>query len=198
MYTSDRQLAAAVANGEQAAFDEFFNSFFPRLYRFCHRRLNDDDALSKDVVQSALIIAIRKIRTYRAEAPLFTWLCQICRSEISAHYRRADNSSRIVPLDDRPELRSILESLQVDEDTPDLRVQREQLVQLIQTTLDYLPARYGDLIEWKYIEELSVEDIAKRLGTTFATAQSALARARKAFQAAVADVLPAYRATEPV
>lgn len=195
-YASDKELAAAIARGKQAAFDEFFNTYFSRLFRFCLRRLDEDEAMTKDIVQEALIKAIRKIQTYRGEASLFTWLCQICRSEISAHFRKVENSSRIVPLDDRPELRSILESLEGGDDNPDVRLQRAQLTRLIQTTLDYLPGRYGDIIEWKYLEELSVDEIASRLGTSFAAAQSALARARRAFQAAVADVLPAYRAEE--
>jgi RNA polymerase sigma-70 factor (ECF subfamily) len=35
---------------------------------------------------------------------------------------------------------------------------------LIQSVLDRLPARYGDVLEWKYIEGRSVEEIGELLG----------------------------------
>ena len=48
--------------------------------------------------------------------------------------------------------------------------------------LDRLPGRYGDALEWKYIEGHSVEEIGQRLGIGHTAAQSLLARARVAFR----------------
>jgi DNA-directed RNA polymerase specialized sigma24 family protein len=58
----------------------------------------------------------------------------------------------------------------------------------VQLTLDYLPARYGDALEWKYIEELSVGEIADRLGVGYKAAESLLTRARAAFRDAFSSV----------
>ena len=54
--------------------------------------------------------------------------------------------------------------------------------------LDRLPARYGDVLEWKYIEGRSVEEIGQRLGVGQIAAQSQLARARVAFRDALETV----------
>jgi RNA polymerase sigma-70 factor (ECF subfamily) len=48
--------------------------------------------------------------------------------------------------------------------------------------LDYLPRRYGQVLEWKYIEGLSVKEIADKLGIAPKAAESTLTRARNAFR----------------
>ena len=48
--------------------------------------------------------------------------------------------------------------------------------------LDKLPPRYGNALEWKYIEGYSVKEIAIKLDVSPEAAQSLLARAKKAFQ----------------
>ena len=60
--------------------------------------------------------------------------------------------------------------------------------QLVQSVLDRLPSRYGDVLEWKYIEGRSVEEIGELLGVGQIAAQSLLARARTAFREAVETV----------
>ena len=52
----------------------------------------------------------------------------------------------------------------------------------ILTTLDYLPAPYGDVLEWKYLRDMSMEEIAGRLGRSPKAVESLLTRARDAFR----------------
>jgi RNA polymerase sigma-70 factor (ECF subfamily) len=54
-------------------------------------------------------------------------------------------------------------------------------LRLIQVALDRLPARYGNVLEWKYIEGYSVKEIAARLELGHEATQSLLARAKRAF-----------------
>ena len=62
------------------------------------------------------------------------------------------------------------------------------------TSRDYLPARYGDVLEWKYIQGLTMHEIAERLGGRSVKAiESLLTRARDAFRegfAALSGVEP--------
>jgi RNA polymerase sigma-70 factor (ECF subfamily) len=52
----------------------------------------------------------------------------------------------------------------------------------VRSTLDHLPGRYGDVLEWKYLQDLSVNEIAERLGVGYKAAESLLTRARAAFR----------------
>ena len=54
----------------------------------------------------------------------------------------------------------------------------------MQLTLDHLPGRYGDVLEWKYMQGLSVAEIAGRLGIGYKAAESLLTRARAEFRQA--------------
>jgi len=64
-----------------------------------------------------------------------------------------------------------------------VRVQlREEIRRLVQVALDQLPRRYGDALEWKYIDGLSVREIAERLSVSAKAAESLLTRARVAFR----------------
>src|SRR5262249_37484145 len=65
---------------------------------------------------------------------------------------------------------------------------RAEVGRLVQAVLDRLPSRYGDALEWKYVEGRSVEEIGERLGIGHAAAQSLLARARIAFRDALESV----------
>lgn len=182
----DMQLVRRVLNKEREAFEAFFESYFSRLYRFCVARMSDTDAC-EDVVQETLFKAMRNLHSYRGEAMLFTWLCQICRNEISNWYQRYGRKSEpLISLDDDPGVRAALESLDVL--TADDVVNKLAIEKLVQLTLDYLPDRYGKALEWKYLEGLSVEEIAARLGTGVIATQSLLARARKAFRRGFLDV----------
>ena len=57
----------------------------------------------------------------------------------------------------------------------------DEMSRLIQVALDRLPPRYGDVLEWKYVEGHSVKEIAARLDLGTEATQSLLARAKRAF-----------------
>jgi len=177
----DTQLIQRMRSGDERAFDEFFDAYFPRLFHFAVRRLGNEDA-AEDVVQAALIIATRKIGTWRGEAALFTWLCTICRHELSAYWARTGRQPVTLPFDDHPDTRAQIESLAHDGPGPYAELERHDLSDRVRVTLDHLPRPYGDVLTWKYIEGLSVVEIAERLGSTAKAAESMLTRARVAFR----------------
>ena len=84
IYLDDKRLVKQLLDGDERAFDRFFEENFARLYRFALARLSDDPDAAREVAQIALTRAIRNLHTYRAESALFTWLCAICRNETSA------------------------------------------------------------------------------------------------------------------
>ena len=189
-YDTDAALIAAMLAGDEAAFRVFFETYFPRVYRFALPRLGNDAEACKEVVQSTLVKAMRALAGFRGEAALFSWLCQICRRQIAdylrAHKRHQQN---VVLIDDTPGLREALESIAAPaSDEPLQGYGTAETRRLVQSVLDRLPSRYGDVLEWKYIEGRSVEEIGALLGVGQAAAQSLLARARVAFREALETV----------
>jgi RNA polymerase sigma-70 factor (ECF subfamily) len=180
----ERELVAAMLAGDERAFTLFFETYFPRVYRFALPRLNRNGDATKDVVQATLVKAMRAIGDWRGEAALFTWLCQICRRQIADHVRsQRRHSAKVVLIEDSAEVRAALESIEAPEaDDPFRGADRAELHRLVHAVLDRLPHRYGEALEWKYVEGRSVEEIGQRLGIGQTAAQSLLARARVAFR----------------
>jgi RNA polymerase sigma-70 factor (ECF subfamily) len=179
----DRRLVKRLLAHDRNAFNEFFDGYFPRLYRFARTRLDDDPEVTKEIVHVTLSKAIRKLATYRGEASLFTWLCTICRNDINDHVERVARERKVVVLtEDLPDVRAVVDALAAPEsDEPENALRRLETTRLIQVALDKLPTHYGNALEWKYIYGFSVEEIAAKLGVGFEAAQSILARAKRAF-----------------
>ncbi len=194
---ADKTLVARLLTDEERAFEEFFEGYFPRLYRFALVRLDHNTDAAEEVVQITLTRVIRKLHTYRGEAALFTWLCTFCRHEISAHYRKRSQQPITVQLaEDLPEIRAALESLMTAASDPQSEAQRRELSRLVQVTLDQLHPRYGDALEWKYIEGMSVNEIATLMQSTPKAVESVLSRAREAFRDAFATLSGGWRAPQ--
>src|SRR5689334_13919304 len=99
--------------GDERAFNTFFEAFFPRVYRFALPRLAGDAEASKEVVQATMVKAMRNLASYRGDAALFSWVCQICRRQIVDHLRATRRrSSKVVLLEDSPDISAALDSIE--------------------------------------------------------------------------------------
>ena len=185
---TDLALARRLMAGDEVAFEQFFTDYFPRLYRFARARVGSDDA-AEEVVQAALIKAVQRIHTYRGDATLLTWLCAVCRREIATWLYRTRRAP-VSLIDDRADVHAALEALAVAVDDPEHELRRKELSRLVQATLDHLPGRYGEVLEWRYIDGVTVSEVADRLGVGYKAAESLLTRARQAFREGFALVAP--------
>jgi RNA polymerase sigma-70 factor (ECF subfamily) len=183
VYEADRALVARMRAGDQRAFDEFFKDSAPRLVAYIARRTALDPATLEDIVQSALIKAVRHLSSYRGEAALFTWLTEICRNELADEHRKAMRRPAHLSLDE-PEAvhrwEEMLRAPQNQEPVAQLQAATERAQ--IMKVLDALPLNYAFVLEAKYGDGLPVETIALQLGITEIAVQSMLARAREAFR----------------
>jgi RNA polymerase sigma-70 factor (ECF subfamily) len=177
----DAALRTRMLAGDERAFDEFFEVNFDRVFRFAVRRTGDPE-VAQDVAQATLVTGVRKLHTWRGESALFTWLCAICRRELAAHWKRTSRQPPPGAFDDEPEARALLEQIAAGGDGPERQLERREIARLVQATLDYLPDRYGDLLEWKYLDGCPVAEIAARLRATPKAVESMLTRARQAFR----------------
>jgi len=190
-HKADLKLAKAVLKGDEMAFNKLFDDLHPKLFRFIMSRVDQDYDLAHDLAQDTLCKAVDKLDGYRGEATLFTWMCQISRSLIHAHFVKHKRRSQVVmPLAESPEVRNVLENIAMNHQAqPEQVTMNTQLKQLLEEILDHLPNDYGNVLAWKYIDQLSVNEIASQMNTTQIAVQSVLARARKSFQHVIHNML---------
>lgn len=177
----DLERARRILAGDRQVFKDFFEEYFDPLFRFTLNRLGDE-SLAKDMVQSTFCRALEKLDGYRGEAALLSWMFSICRSEMSAHFRKQRRYAEVEPNQTAEEIWAVLDTLADDRPSVEEAIMHRQMKGLIHLTLDHLPKHYGNALEWKYLEDLSVAEIAGRLGLAPKAAESLLTRARQAFR----------------
>lgn len=184
---ADWALSQRILSGDEQAFRALFDDFFPRLYRFARARLGGEPEQARDLAQLTFCRGFERLDSYRGECSLYGWFCQICRNAITDAGREARRESGQVRLDEGDAtIAAILESLSAPAaEEPEQRLWQSQLIEFIQAALDCLPDHYGDVLEWKYVDGLSVKEIATRLAVGPKAAESHLTRARNAFREAM-------------
>jgi RNA polymerase sigma-70 factor (ECF subfamily) len=181
--TTDKALVRRLLGGDEAAFTQFFDGHFSRLYRFALRRTNGDADAAEEIVQKTLIVAVRRLHTFRGEATLFTWLCAICRREITAWQTTRGRQTAVMLPEDSPAARDQLAALAAfAAQQPDETFSRNETARLVQVALELLPGSYSEVLEWKYIYGLTVDEISQRMSSGPKAVESLLTRARKSFR----------------
>lgn len=172
--------------GDERAFKEFFDEYFERLYRFAISRVRTDPGLAEEAAQRALCRAVRKLDSFRGEASLFSWLAGICRNELADLLETSNrDAARLVSLDSDPlGQRTVQHHAGESRHEPEEQTVAHERADRIDLLLRQLPGRYGDVLRWKYLDELSTEEIAEKLAVSHDAAQSTLQRARLAFKSA--------------
>jgi len=194
----DLGIARRLLEGDEATFRAVFDDYFPRLYRFVVPRVDGNQEQARDVAQEVLCRAFRRLDTYRGEASLYGWILQICRNFLIDRARYESTRPQPLKLGGSEEsLEAIVEAIRAPEDEqPEHRAVRLELLNIIEATLDYLPSHYSGVLELKYIEGSSVKEIAEMLNLQPKAVESLLSRARSAFRDAIvaigvsADLLP--------
>lgn len=85
MKTGDNELALAAAGGDAQAFRTLLERQYDRLFRLCFR-LTGSQPDAEDLTQDICAALPAKLRSYRGEAAITTWLYRLCVN--AAHDRR--------------------------------------------------------------------------------------------------------------
>ena len=80
-------------------------------------------------------------------------------------------------------MRAALDSLLGESaNDPDVTLYRSELSRLVKVALDSVPSLYADVLEAKYVQDRSVNEISALLGKSPKATESILTRARAAFR----------------
>lgn len=183
--SDERDLVDRMRRGDQRAFNEFFDTYVPRLSAFAGRRSSLDVVAIEDVVQATMINAMRNLGSYRGDAALFTWLCKICRNQLAdarrSAARRPGTQSLEELLSGRPS-GTVVEL--TDFRDPLDECETDSTRSAVRRVINSLPGNYARVLELRFGDELSGREIATTLQLSQDAAESLLARARQAFKLA--------------
>ncbi len=188
---TDEQLVAAIAGGDQTAFEGLMRKHNGRLFRIA-RAILKDDSDAEDVLQDAYLDAYRHIQDFRGDSHMATWLTRIVVNQALMRLRKEKRRSVIVPF--RPMRTDEAQRREVDvaderSESPSSRVLRAEIRRILERRIDELPVSFRTVFVMREVEDLSVQETAECLGISPATVRTRLFRARALLRESLARKL---------
>lgn len=149
--------------------------FLPSVWRFVYVRVNGDSHLTEDIVSETVLALLRAVRAESEIGNLSGWLRGVASHKLNDHFRAAARVQHLMEQASR-----MTESADHND-----AVQQQELQERrgeIRRVMDTLSDQQQIALEWKYIEKLSVREIAARMDLTEKAVESILFRARRDFK----------------
>ena len=175
--STDSELVAATRLGDDAAFEELYARYRPRIASYV-RGMVRDDGRSEDAAQEAFLSALRRLRETDTEIDFKPWIYRIARNQAIDLHRRSSRAEEI-SMDAEGGLRPSDHARLVDSIAPDRAlVAKEQLDHLC-GAFDELSDVQSRVIVMRELEGRSYREIAEELDITRTAVEGALFRARR-------------------
>lgn len=174
----DFALVQLAIGGDRKAFANLFTRYKDSIYYMILKMVhNRDDA--EDLTIESFGKAFSNLEKYTPDYAFSTWLFKIASNNTIDHIRK--KRMDVISLDDDNSNESMNISNTVSSDTPDPEEKfiRDQRALLMREILDRLNPKYRNLIQLRYFEELSYEEIAQQLNLPLGTVKAQLFRAKE-------------------
>lgn len=175
----ERDLIERSRNGDAEAFTRLIGRYEDRIYRLAKSVCTGLPEEADDVYQDTFLTAFKKLKSFRGDSELGTWLYRIA-SNLCLMRRRKKSSEPFVPLLDRPHDHDGAAAHQYRDwsPTPEEAANKKELVEKVSGALAKLPMDYRLVLTLRDVEGLSAEETAKILKLSVPAVKSRLHRGR--------------------
>lgn len=161
---------------ESLSFDEVYNQTFDKVYnQVCLKYAKGDVDLANEYCQLGYIRLNKVLPQFRGEGSLEGWVRKVIVSEVLNQIRKGKNKSTIQTTTDFDFDRADIEDEGYSEEWMDGSLTTNQIIKAI----DKLPETYRKVVFLHYFENMSHDEIAKKLGTHPGTQRSNLFKAKR-------------------
>jgi RNA polymerase sigma factor (sigma-70 family) len=176
----DYQLVMRAAeHGDQKAYAELMSRYKDSIYYMLLKMVNNrDDA--EDLTIEAFGKAFRNIKQYTPDYAFSTWLFKIATNNCIDFIRK--KRKMMLSIDrgfENEDGQEVGIELKSDGPSPDDVMIKKQKVMMMKDVVEKLKPRYRRLVEMRYYQELSYEEIAVELDLPLGTVKAQLFRARE-------------------
>lgn len=163
--------------GDQKAYAELMQRYKDSIYFMAIKMVNNrDDAM--DLTIETFGKAFENLEKYKPDFAFSTWLFRIATNNCIDFIRKKRlNVVSMNAMEDKDGEERFYD-IKSDVLNPEERSIKKQQKETLQLIVDKLPLRYRVLINLRYFEEMSYEEISKQLGLPLGTVKAQLFRAR--------------------
>jgi RNA polymerase sigma-70 factor, ECF subfamily len=174
----DLALVQAAREGDIGAFEQLLKRYDRNVFRIAnHITQNREDA--EDVVQDAFLKAYQKLDQFQGNSKFYTWLVRIAVNEALMKLRKR-KASKTVSIDEDVETDDGFVPREVTDwsPNPEQLYKQAELGDILEKTIQGLPAGFRTVFVLRDVEGLSTEETADALGLSIPAVKSRLLRAR--------------------
>lgn len=167
----EKGLRDAVLAGDETAWQSWYDESYEPVYRYVHWRCGGKREWCEEVVQETWLTAVRKIASFDPrQASFLDWLRGIAANILRNHFRQ------------RRQLARNSQSLDVDPPGKPANDPEDAYHESVSRVLHSLPERHEQVLRAKYLDEMTVQEIAREWNQSIKAIESLLGRARASFR----------------
>lgn len=172
----DQSLLSRLKNDNKEAFVEAYDLYIDQIYRFVFFKVGNKEE-AEDITSAVFLKTWNHIQESEklVEKTLKALLYKIARNAIIDHYRKRSNQTNFSIDDEENGFDAIDEKQNIEEN-----FQIKNDIELVQSKLQELKDEYREIILLRYINEMSIEEIAVILGKSKGNIRVLTHRALKA------------------
>jgi RNA polymerase sigma-70 factor (ECF subfamily) len=163
-------LTRGLAAGGEAAFRQFHDRYFERLYRFLLVVARGSEDEAREALQQTLLRVLRYVRVFDSEEAFWSWLKVLARSAARDAGRKQQRYASLL------QAFAARRGQQEQAPAPD---ENRQLRGALEESLSELSPLERRLLEGKYLEGDTVNQLAAETGLTEKAVESRLVRLRR-------------------
>ena len=169
----------AVNNGNQKAYADLMNNYKDSIYFMLLKMTNNSDD-ADDLTIEAFGKAFKKLHQYTPDYAFSTWLFKIASNNCIDFIRKKKKLTLSIDKTyENQEGSEMAQNIPAGVLDPEENFIKKQKVKLMRDIVERLKPRYKSLIEMRYFQELSYEEIADELKLPLGTVKAQLFRARE-------------------
>ncbi len=173
----DYKLVLIAKQGDQQAYAELMGRYRDSIYYMLLKMVNNTSD-AEDLMIEAFGKAFKNIDQYTPSFAFSTWLFKIATNNCIDFIRKRRTSTiSIDQTSDDQETQSI--TIQSDTPDPEEHMIIDQKVRMLRDVVSKLKPRYKTLVELRYFNEYSYEEISEELQLPIGTVKAQLFRARE-------------------
>jgi RNA polymerase sigma-70 factor (ECF subfamily) len=174
--------------GDQAAFQELFQKFSPRILQFV-RRFVGSDAQAEEVTQDVFVQIFRFRHRYQPQSRLASWIFTIATNLCLNELRRPERQLRVDLWDRRGREDGPEEPQLADPEMPTAEegARSRELARRLETAIGELPPKQRAALLLSRVDGLAYRDVGEALGCSEGAVKALLFRATQTLKRNLAE-----------
>ena len=171
---NDREFLERLQRKDAAAIRHLSESLLPTVWRFVYFRVKGDRHLAEDIVSETVLALIKAVAVADVDVLCpSAWMRSVANHKIQDHFRAVARVQHLID-----QAAAVAGQNQLVQPACEAEEQRVA----VRKVMDDLPEPQRLALEWKYIDHMSVQEIAVRMALTEKAVESILYRARREFR----------------